>query len=103
MPGQVVGNSATSDSLILPSQHAFLWNGGTITDLGVPLGGTQSWAASINSAGLVAGGSTTSSGDFRGTVWIGATAIDLGAPFGGTRSAAAGINDAGQVVGGQHS
>jgi probable HAF family extracellular repeat protein len=74
-----------------------VWNGATATDLGT-LGGTESYAAAINTAGQVAGYAYTDSGAYHATVWNGTTATDLGT-LGGTHSEARAINTAGQVAG----
>ena len=48
--------------------HAFLWDKGTMTDLGT-LGGTGSSASGINAAGTIVGNSTTSSGLDHAALW----------------------------------
>ena len=92
--GQIVGGSQgpAPDSV-----HAFLWDAGTMTDLGT-LGGSESEAFGINDAGQVVGRSTTASGDMHAFLWDASVMSDLGtlnAPY----AEAYGINDAGQVVG----
>ncbi|NNM84789.1 MAG: DUF3466 family protein [Phycisphaerales bacterium] len=73
----------------------------TLTNLGT-LGGSGSYAYSINAAGIVVGGARISSGalhafsDSTGTP--GATMADLGT-LGGSSSAAYGINNTGAIVG----
>ena len=99
--GQVVGQSVSGSG----ASHAFLWqNGtmsdlGTLTDLGTPtLGnGNYSEAVAINSAGQVAGWSTTNNLS-HAFLWQNGTMTDLGT-LGGSYSQATGINSAGQVVG----
>jgi probable HAF family extracellular repeat protein len=94
--GQVVGDWST-ESAASPA-HAFLWNGGTATDLGT-LGGSGSEANCINDGGQIAGSSQLADDSavhaFR---YDGAVLTDLGT-LGGTNSAATGINNAGQIVG----
>jgi probable HAF family extracellular repeat protein len=62
--GQVVGRSLTTSGV----QHAFLWEKGTMTDLGA-LDGGFSAASAINPAGQVVGMSTTASGVGRAVLW----------------------------------
>jgi probable HAF family extracellular repeat protein len=61
--GQVVGNAYLPGS---PYQHAVLWSGGTITDLGSL--GAYSYAASINDSGEIVG--TTASGKSATGDWL---------------------------------
>ncbi|HYO45774.1 MAG TPA: hypothetical protein VEY33_03705, partial [Gemmatimonadota bacterium] len=93
---QVVGSAYTAGNV---AHHAFLWQNGTMIDLGT-LGGTQGGALSINDAGQAVGSSTPTAGNFahHAFLWQNGTMIDLGT-LGGTQSKACGINDAGQVVG----
>jgi probable HAF family extracellular repeat protein len=78
-------------------QHAFLWNAGTMTDLGT-LGGTTSSATAINERGQVIGTSTTPGGATHGFIWQNGRMIDLGSFFGADSTPAA-INDQGEIVG----
>ena len=89
--------------------HAFQWNNGVLTDLGI-LGkkgdSNSSFAAAINNLGLVAGYSENGSIDpltgypeTRAVVWKKGKITNLGT-FGGTQSSAMAVNDLGQVVGG---
>src|SRR2546427_12787642 len=93
-PGQVGGVSLTASC----AAHAFLWQNGTMADLGT-LGGTFSLANDINDRGQVVGESNTSSGAYRAFLWQNGTMTDLGTLPGGTASSASGINDLGQIVG----
>jgi probable HAF family extracellular repeat protein len=43
-------------------QHAFLYGGGTMHDLGAPLGGNSSWATGINTGGEIVGWALTGAG-----------------------------------------
>ena len=91
--GQVVGSArvATKD------YHAFLYSGGTMTDLGT-LGGNSSDARGINNNGQVVGSSTTLSGDSHAFLYSAGTMTDLGT-LGGSYSDARDINNNGQMVG----
>src|SRR6266568_4114010 len=85
--GQVVGTSAN---------HAFLWENGTMTDLGT-LGGSLSVANAINDRGQVVGESTTASGEKHAFLWDHGVMKDLGTP--GETSSAQCINGHGDIVG----
>ncbi len=85
--GQVVGTSAN---------HAFLWENGTMTDLGT-LGGSLSVANAINDRGQVVGESTTASGEKHAFLWDHGVMKDLGTP--GETSSAHCINGQGDIVG----
>jgi len=92
--GQVVGYSYTAAF----QPHAFLWQNGTMTDLGTLVGGTQSVADDINNEGQVVGYSETAAGEQHAFLWQNGSMTDLGT-LGGSSSSARGINDQGQVVG----
>jgi len=103
--GQVVGASSLPSGSCLPTatcDHAFLWQGGVMTDLGSFGGivsGKSDAAYAINAAGHAAGQSNTvSDGNWlHPTFWDGGSLNDLGA-----RGSAYGINDADVVVGETH-
>jgi probable HAF family extracellular repeat protein len=103
-PGQVVGRAELPpDSGGNVYYHAFLFQGGVMTDLGTIQpgcnpGNSNSWAFDINDAGQVAGRTCSNSRDPRAFRWSGGVMVDLGT-LGGTLSQARGINDAGDVVG----
>ena len=88
--------------------HAFLWNHGTLTDLGAlpgHHGNNGSLANAINSEGVVAGlaengrvDPDTGYPEVHAVIWNNGKIRDLDT-FGGTQSDALDINDRGQVVG----
>jgi probable HAF family extracellular repeat protein len=91
--GQVVGYATTAAS----HGHAFLWQDGVMTDLGL-LGGSRGEALAINNFGQIVGRSSVAPNPtFHGALWQNGVGTDLTpGPQGG---AANGINDSGQVVG----
>jgi probable HAF family extracellular repeat protein len=105
--GQVVGYSTTSSG----DTDAFLYSNGTMTNLGILAGDTDSAATGINDSGQIVGYSGTTSTfanyngvpnpGYNGTAFLysGGTMTDLSTSVGGTSSAATGINNSGQVVG----
>lgn len=95
--GQVTGKSALASGQL----HAFLWQGGVMTDLGTLPGRAFSGARSINNRGQVVGDSSPAGGPpFEAALWENGGVTDLGALPGGSRSFAIGINNRGQIVGG---
>jgi probable HAF family extracellular repeat protein len=100
---QVVGDSPAGNN----SRHAFLYNDSIkkISDLGT-LGGTNSFARSINNLGQVVGYSEITPGDVKNThafLYNNGPMIDLNRrvvnnPAGWELIEANGINDAGQIV-----
>jgi probable HAF family extracellular repeat protein len=95
--GQAVGISGEPNGQI----HAFLYSGGTTTDL-LTLTGTAGYsdAYSINDHTQVVGDSIAASGIDRAVLWQNGTLTDLGDLYGGTGGARAyAINNVGQAVG----
>jgi probable HAF family extracellular repeat protein len=94
--GQVVGQAslpvAPGGPPVIGDEHAFLWQNGTMTDLGT-LGGHESSAMGINSQGQVVGFAQTAEEAIHGVVWDHGTTTDLG------EGRACAINAAGQIVG----
>ena len=91
------GQSAGYKSADNGETHAVIYSNGDATDLGT-LGGTNSYALSINSSGQVVGQSQTANGETHAFVSTLGELKDLGT-LGGTFSAAWGISDSGDVVG----
>jgi probable HAF family extracellular repeat protein len=88
---QIVGGSNNGE-------YGFFIENGNITFLS-SLGGTRSYANSINDAGKIVGISQTSENlSIRATVWNNLVASDLGT-LGGNNSFANSINNAGNIVG----
>jgi uncharacterized membrane protein len=102
--GQIAGTSVDPGSGF---NHATVWNSGNLQGIDLQPGADESYGASINNAGQVAGFHTVTSTNAAiwtpsGTGWL--TAVDLVAPaFSGQSgvitSQALDINDAGFVVG----
>ncbi|HXY54605.1 MAG TPA: hypothetical protein VEM40_08040 [Nitrospirota bacterium] len=92
--GQVTGQAAITTGYI----HAFLYSGGTMTDLGT-FGGTTSVGSGINNSGQIVGAAELT-GDtvVHAFLYSGGIMADLGT-LGGTNSEAQAINNSGQIVG----
>jgi probable HAF family extracellular repeat protein len=106
--GQVAGWSFTNTTINpatgLPTTDPFLWEKGTIQDLGT-LGGTQNYPYGLNNRGQVIGASSLigdpgclSFCETHPFFWDRGVLKDLGT-FGGNYGFALGINDSGEVVG----
>jgi probable HAF family extracellular repeat protein len=105
--GQVVGRSEASYHPL--PQHAFLWSGGTLTDLGcgpLPPGRctVESVAVGLNGLGQVAGYSgemrdESNGPPIRAAVWHDGKTRRLGTLPGRRSSRVSGINERGDVVG----
>ena len=93
--GQVVG---TRSSEFEGPGPAFLWDHGTVTDLGT-LGGSSARAWAINDLSQIVGDATTADGQTHAFLWDHGTMRDLGIPE-SDLSGAIDINNAGQILGG---
>jgi probable HAF family extracellular repeat protein len=105
--GQVIGQSSLtgdpgcdgSNPLNSCNQHAFLWERGSLKDLGT-LGGTFSIPIWLNNAAEAVGGATTINDEsFHATLWKDGRITDLGTLEGDCFSQAFAINSKGQIVG----
>ena len=98
--GQIVGTSNTSVELGAP--HAFLWQNGVMTDLGLLRSDDQdSFASAINADGVIVGTSErldeNTSVDYRPFVWENGVMSAIPTPS--HEAYATDINDAGVVIG----
>ncbi len=80
-----------------PVDRAFLWQEGTMTDLGT-LGGTSSEAWGVSDTGIVVGSAQTPNDTWHAFAWEDGVITDLGT-LGGDQSCAMGVNSIGQIVG----
>jgi probable HAF family extracellular repeat protein len=114
--GQVVGGSGTSycaynsDGEWICAWHAFLWEAGTIIDLGtlwkVPDDdpdnvkyNTYSSAHAINEGGEIVGLSKTASGEYHAFLWKNGKMTDLGTLEGCSETYPLAINERGEIAG----
>jgi probable HAF family extracellular repeat protein len=100
--GQVAGlsytNSIPNPVTGLPTLDPFIWEKGTMTDLGT-LGGTAGWPWFLNDSGQVVGQSNLADDvHFHAFLWERGVLKDLGT-LGGNNSSPRWVNDAGEIVG----
>ena len=84
------------------TRHAFLWEGGVISDLGVLPGETSSMAADINDSSRICGESSHKEGYLTVSypcLWDDDEITDLGLLSGYSRGSATAINNKGKIVG----
>lgn len=94
--GQIVGTKGGAFGT--QGSQAFLWENGTIRDLGVLPGMTYSAAEKINERGQVVGASGNGS-EQRAFVWTSAGDMQALSSLGGSSSVAHAINDLGDIAG----
>lgn len=95
----VVGDSETATG----DFHAFLWNAGTMYDLGVLPGHIDSRALAVNRAGVAVGVSSNGLVEQRAVMWVGGSIVDLNTLIdkksGWFLQSASDINEYGYIVG----
>lgn len=102
--GQVVGYSQIYDPDFYRT-HAFIWENGDMSDLGVLPGEVNSAANDINEYGQIVGSSSHQMeaypflSVYRPCLWDNGQIIDLGLPQGYARGVATSINNDGTIVG----
>jgi len=89
---QIVGRGGAASG-------AFLWENGSVTNLGVLQGMSSSSAEDINELGQVVGYSGNASGGYRGFIWTSLGGIKPLSTLGGCCSEARAINESGVIAG----
>jgi probable HAF family extracellular repeat protein len=92
--GEIAGTGTVGNE-----QHALVWDGTQVRDLGLLPGGTWSEAWDISNTGIAVGRGDTTGGQTHAFIWDGGALKDLGTLSGGKTSEAFSINTKGQVVG----
>jgi probable HAF family extracellular repeat protein len=101
--GQMGGWSLVSSPASSFTWFAFIWDNGTMTNLGTLPESVLSDAMQINDAGQIVGNSTPTGGSFfRGVIADTTMGMHNLGTLGGLESMASGINNLGQVVGSSH-
>jgi probable HAF family extracellular repeat protein len=87
--GQIVGAADVNGN-----RHATLWYNGSISDLGILPGGTQSFAQDINAYGYIVGSADDASANNHAVYWDSTGIHDLGTLPNGTSSSCYGVQRA---------
>ena len=92
--GQIVGDSETASG----DDHAFLWNGTSVRDLGT-FGGHDSTALATSATGQAVGCADTAGGRVHPFRYQGGSLLDLHLPAGMTDGCAISVNASGTILG----
>jgi probable HAF family extracellular repeat protein len=97
--GQIVGYVTVANGNQPSTDAAFIYSGGTLTQLPLPGGYQSSYAYSINDSGKVAGAAYTGvSSSAHGFFYNGTSSVDIG-DLGGANTSPAAINNNDRIVG----